>query len=72
MEGFDEDKYTLYIFNRWGDLVFESHDMEVGWDGKFAKQNFEVQDGVFTWKIEAGLKGSADSKIFVGHVSILK
>jgi gliding motility-associated-like protein len=72
MEGFDEDDYTLYIFNRWGELVFESHDMSVGWDGKYSRLKEQVQDGVFTWKIEAGIKYSSDSKIFVGHVSILK
>ena len=72
MTGFDPQDYTMYIFNRWGDLIFETHDMEVGWDGRFAGQDFKVQDGVFTWKIQAGLKGSADSKLFVGHVSILK
>ena len=72
MEGFDENDYTLYIFNRWGDLVFESHDMEVGWDGKYSQHDIGVQDGVFTWKIEAGIANSSDSKIFVGHVSILK
>ena len=72
MQGFDEDEYTMYIFNRWGDLIFETHNMEVGWDGTFAGQNFQVQDGVYTWKIIAGLKDSADSKIFVGHVTILK
>jgi gliding motility-associated-like protein len=72
MEGFDEDDYTLYIFNRWGDLIFESHDMQVGWDGTFAGQDFQVQDGAYTWKILAGLKDSSDSKIFVGHVIILK
>jgi gliding motility-associated-like protein len=72
MEGFDEDDFTLYIFNRWGDLIFESHDMQVGWDGTFARQDFQVQDGAYTWKIVAGLKDSSDSKIFVGHVVILK
>lgn len=72
MEGFDEDEYTLYIFNRWGQLIFESHSMEVGWDGKFAGQDYQTQDGVYTWKIIAGIKDSADSKIFVGHVSLLK
>lgn len=72
LEGFDEDDYTLYIFNRWGELVFESHDMNVGWDGKYSQLKENVQDGVFTWKIEAGIEHSSDSKIFVGHVSILK
>jgi gliding motility-associated-like protein len=72
MEGFDEDDFTLYIFNRWGDLIFESHNMEVGWDGTYAGQDYQVQDGVYTWKIVAGLKDSPDTKIFVGHVSLLK
>lgn len=72
MDGFDPQKYTLYIFNRWGDLIFESHDMEVGWDGTFAGQDFQVQDNVYVWKIIAGLKESSDTKIFVGHVALLK
>jgi gliding motility-associated-like protein len=72
LEGFNPQDYTLYIFNRWGDLIFESHDMEVGWDGTFAGQNFQVQDNVYVWKIIAGLKESADTKIFVGHVALLK
>jgi len=72
MTGFDEDDFTLYIFNRWGDLIFESHNMEVGWDGTFAGQDYQVQDGAYTWKIVAGLKDSSDSKIFVGHVVLLK
>ena len=72
MEGFDEFGYTLYIFNRWGNLIFESHDMQVGWDGTFHDPNDRVQDGVYTWKIIAKIKDSADTKIFVGHVSLLK
>ncbi|MCH2223434.1 MAG: gliding motility-associated C-terminal domain-containing protein, partial [Crocinitomicaceae bacterium] len=73
LEGFDEDEYTLYIFNRWGEIIFESHDMQVGWDGKFGRNGREdVQDGVYTWKVEAGFIDSSDSKIFVGHVSLLK
>ncbi len=72
MEGFDESGYTLYIFNRWGNLIFESHDMQEGWDGTFHDPNNQVQDGVYTWKIIAKIKDSADTKIFVGHVSLLK
>ena len=72
MEGFDEDEFTLYIFNRWGDLIFESHNMQVGWDGSYAGQFDHVQDGVYTWKIEAGLENSTDTKVFVGHVTLMR
>lgn len=72
MVGFDPDDFELLIFNRWGDIIFESHNMEVGWDGTFAGQDYQVQDGVYTWKITAGLEFTNDTKIFVGHVSLLK
>lgn len=72
MDGFEEDTYTVYIFNRWGDLVFQSHDMNVGWDGTFARHDFQAQDGVYTWKIVAGLKESDERRIYVGHVTILR
>ena len=48
--GFDPQDFTLLIFDRWGELIFESHNHDVGWDGKF--QGKLVQDGVYVWKIE--------------------
>ena len=72
LTGFDPNDFELLIFNRWGDLIFESHNMEVGWDGTFAGQDYQVQDGVYTWKITAGIEFTNDSKIFVGHVTLLK
>ena len=24
----------MLIYNRWGEKLFESHDIEIGWDGK--------------------------------------
>ncbi len=73
MTGFDEYDYTLYIFNRWGELIFESHDMSVGWNGTYASGEYgQSQDGVFTWKIIAKVKNSGERKQFVGHVALLK
>ncbi len=72
LTGFDPNDFELLIFNRWGDLIFESHNMEVGWDGTFAGQDYQTQDGVYTWKITAGIEFTNDTKIFVGHVTLLK
>ena len=30
-----EDGYSMYIYNKWGELVFETHDKNQGWDGTF-------------------------------------
>jgi len=48
--GFDPFDYTLLIFNRWGEIIFESHNADIGWNGNYGGE--DVQDGVYTWKIE--------------------
>jgi gliding motility-associated-like protein len=30
----DEDRYSMTIFNRWGEPVFETQDVNQGWDGR--------------------------------------
>jgi gliding motility-associated-like protein len=36
--GFGITKLTWKIYNRWGQLVFESRDRKIGWDGTFKGQ----------------------------------
>jgi len=40
--------YDLSILNRWGDLMFESKDPDVGWDGTY-KGGKVVQQGVYVY-----------------------
>src|SRR6201993_709947 len=45
--------YTLMIFDRWGELIFQSDDLEKGWDGTFkGKGGDVVQEGVYVWKVQ--------------------
>jgi len=43
-------EYHLYIYNRWGELIFRSDDINIGWDG-FVKGEKAYQ-GVYIWKVE--------------------
>lgn len=45
------EEYHLLIFNRWGELIFESHDVYVGWDGYYKGKL--VQQDVYVWKVNA-------------------
>lgn len=48
--GLDVQQFSVWIYNRWGQLVWESHDPSVGWDGTFG--NSYVPDGMYSWKME--------------------
>lgn len=41
-------KFKLEIFNRWGELIFVSNDIETGWDGYYNGQL--CQQDVYVWK----------------------
>ena len=43
------DQFNLAIFNRWGQLLFESTDIEQGWDG--TKEGTPLGQGVFVYKL---------------------
>jgi PKD repeat protein len=62
-------EYKLQIFNRWGVLIFESNDLNKGWDGYTDDKNLAVQ-GVYVWKV---IGRFADGEYFdkVGDVTFL-
>ena len=65
---FVED-YHLMIFNRWGELIFESNDLAIGWDGYF--NGILSQQDVYIWKIELTyLNGSKLKK--VGDLTLIR
>ncbi len=72
--GFDPYAYNLMIFNRWGEVVFESNNHEVGWDGSYGNNGeiTMVQDGVYTWKIEFKVTRNDERKRVVGHVNLIR
>lgn len=68
--GLSDEDYTFQIFNRWGELIFESHDPEMGWDGKHNGE-MKSQVGVFSWVVYfKDLRGG--KHVENGHVSILR
>ncbi|MEY2828984.1 MAG: hypothetical protein RIQ33_842, partial [Bacteroidota bacterium] len=45
------EKINFFIFDRWGNLLFESHDKTFGWDGKFKGEDMPME--VYVWKLKA-------------------
>jgi len=43
---FDSQDYHLMIFNRWGELIFESYNATIGWNATYPVDGELCQDGV--------------------------
>lgn len=43
--------YKMMIYNRWGELLFVSEDLKIGWDGYYKGKL--CQQDVYVWKIKA-------------------
>lgn len=71
--GYDPQSYTLEIFNRWGELLFESHNVDGGWDGTYGvNRDGIVKDGTYVWKIKIKETGKDKHNEYVGHVTVLR
>lgn len=67
--GVDLETYRLYIFSSWGDLIYETADIEAGWDGK--NKNMDCPDGTYIWKIEFKASNSINEQ-HSGQVSLIR
>jgi gliding motility-associated-like protein len=68
--GYDPFNFVMYIYNRWGELIFETHDASVGWDGTYGGEL--VQEGTYTWRIIFKAPNNDKKYEDSGHLSIMK
>ncbi len=56
--GIGVEEYELKIFSRWGELIFQSNDLDVGWDGTNPRSDYKNSNeedlcpvGVYTYTV---------------------
>jgi gliding motility-associated-like protein len=70
--GVSSEGYEMLIFNRWGELIFESYDASQGWDGSYGLKGKPVQDGIYTYKIVFKNPKLDDRITVTGHVTLIR
>ena len=68
--GVDLFNYSFYIYNRWGQVIWESYNPEYGWDGTF--NNIMCQDGIYTWKLKFKTPKTDEIKEFMGSLTLMR
>lgn len=65
-------EFHIQLFNRWGQVIWESFDPNVGWDG-IGPNGKIVQDGIYSWRLTIRMDDKKDQLIRrIGHVSVVK
>jgi len=70
VSGIDEFNFELLIFNRWGEIIWESRDPNVGWDGTYNGKL--VQDGTYAWVARVGVPYNDDKLEFSGSINLIR
>jgi gliding motility-associated-like protein len=70
--GYDPANYELTIYNRWGEVIFESHNALVGWDGSYGPDGIDAPLGLYNYRIVYKNPDLDERKVLTGHVNLLR
>ena len=70
--GFDPHSFHLAVFNRWGELIWETYDATQAWDGTYGPDGAKVPAGIYIWKLQFEPKENDYRKIVSGHLNLIR
>jgi gliding motility-associated-like protein len=70
--GISDSRYELLIFDRWGKLIYETTDPQQAWDGRVNGSTEIAQQDVYVWKVKLHSYNNNMTRVYTGHVSLLK
>ncbi len=71
VEGFRREEFLLSIYNRWGELIWETTDPSARWNGTYSDGNL-VQSGVYVWYLTARDQITDEKFKFTGFINLIR
>ena len=68
----NQRKYIMKIYNRWGELMFESFDPKQGWDGSHLLSTEPMPEGTYFWVLDYGYNCERDDRLAEGIVELIR
>ena len=69
-QGYDSTSFEINVFNRWGEKVWETKDLNESWNGEYNSLN--VIEGTYTWTIWTKHLITDKKYFFTGHINLIK
>jgi len=67
----DVQDFQFMIYDRWGDMIFKSTEIQKGWDGRANNGGYIAQQDVYIWLILTQDFTGRKHK-YIGHVSLVR
>ena len=64
------ENYSLSIYNRWGEIVFETKDVDFGWDGFY--KNKMAESGTYIWQLQFTNLFNSKKELINGYLNLLR
>jgi len=68
----DPNRFHLWIYDRWGELAYESVDIDGVWTGNFEGGDYYAPDGVYQWRCIVYSETTAKRNEYFGTVTLLR
>ncbi len=72
LDSIDPVNFELWIFDRWGEIVFKTKDINKGWDGTTNHGKSSAKEDTYIWKIAFYDKPNGEKQNRVGHINLIR
>ena len=70
--GYDPSNFEMQIYNRWGEVLFETRNVLFGWDGSVGEEGLDAQEGVYTYRILFKNPDLDERVVVTGTVNLIR
>ncbi len=71
--GVDPDAYSIYIYNRWGELIYEAKTLNRAWDGRIMNSDQMAAIGSYVWKVVANdYTNDSERNEYTGYINVIR
>ena len=64
--------FNIHIYNRWGQLLYESTDTKAPWNGKMKSINQNAPDGTYYYIADVEFENNSKTQTFQGFFQLIR
>ena len=68
----DNSRFSFQVFDRWGDMVFETNDMNIPWTGEVHGGEYYAPNGTYNWRALIVSQSTGERSELTGYINLFR